>query len=319
MVWNPFAKPKSKPKPAPAPAPAPAQAVVQVEPESDEEWNRKVYASIDAMREQMLNSKDLMDRSNIEIDKLYASLRNIIIEQAGNMNASCDSNQETITSLIAQVEYYTNEFNLAKNNIAALAENIRNISSELLKSIDANSVLNRTIASLQIELNQIILLQNNTQRLLNEANDIIKNLNFNHSASDTRAMITDLNQPYVKHGDDLVAMLSKYIPKTNADATYQKIEYREAEFQKLKNINNIINIVYYIGVVFLFVLLFTSNNVFLKERFLFYIFLLVFPFLYPWVYLFVIKIWTYLFPDKLFSGPTNAFIDQTKQPNVYYN
>jgi hypothetical protein len=47
--------------------------------------------------------------------------------------------------------------------------------------------------------------------------------------------------------------------------------------------------------------------------------LLLIPFLYPWIYLFVIKIWTYLFPDKLFSGPTNAFIDQTKQPNVYYN
>ena len=35
--------------------------------------------------------------------------------------------------------------------------------------------------------------------------------------------------------------------------------------------------------------------------------------------MYTIKIWNYFFPVKQYSGPVNAFVDQTNQPSVYYN
>ena len=89
----------------------------------------------------------------------------------------------------------------------------------------------------------------------------------------------------------------------------RKIDYREIEYNKLKIINSIINIVYYIVLILLFALLFSENNLLLKERFLFYIFLILLPYLYPWIYILTKKIWASLFPDTLTQGPTNAFLN----------
>jgi hypothetical protein len=89
----------------------------------------------------------------------------------------------------------------------------------------------------------------------------------------------------------------------------RKIDYRDIEYNKLKSINSIINIVYYILLILLFVLLFSENNLLLKERFLFYLFLILLPYLYPWIYILIKKIWTSLFPDTLTEGPKNAFLN----------
>jgi chromosome segregation ATPase len=68
---------------------------------------------------------------------------------------------------------------------------------------------------------------------------------FNKEVSETQSLIIDYNQGYVNNGDNLVAMLNKHIPVSDADATYAKIQYRDVEYANLKNMNNMINILYY--------------------------------------------------------------------------
>lgn len=288
---------------------------------TDIQFNAKIQADIAKLIGLIAAQNANIARYNREIEAWYKKLKpipNAVTPSAMRAQPTGISAQAYANAL-AQLAHYKKSLGICNTDITALQTSAQTTFSELQLLKDDIDGLKAKAASLEADIDKAVLLQSATQRLLDEANDTIHRLNFTHDVSDTRALITDLNQPYVKHGDDLVAMLSKHIPITNANATYQKIEYREAEFEKLKNINTIINMVFYAGVIFLYTILFASNNVFLKERFIFYIILTFFPFLYPWIYLYATKIGTYLFPEKLFSGPVNAFIDQTNQPNVYYN
>jgi hypothetical protein len=295
--------------------------------ESDVEYNNGIYAEINKNREYVTNEQNNIrndtsdiERLNIEIAELYKRLRPIsnFAPSALAIKAPTISPRE-LQDVILQLKYYKEQLNLVQKDLKLSQEQIQQLFNEAQTLRDTVTANTAQIASLQKDLDTKTRLYEDALLQLIESNNIIKLLEFNQSVSDTRYLITDLNQPYVKHGDDLVAMLSKYIPISNADATYQKLEYRDAEFSNLKNINNIINIVYYAGVIFLFVLLFTSNNVFLSDRYLLYIFLILLPILYPWIYMYTIKIWNYFFPVQQYSGPVNAFVDQTNQPSVYYN
>jgi hypothetical protein len=141
--------------------------------------------------------------------------------------------------------------------------------------------------------------------LLNNSNYIQQNT---HSYLDKVNTILDNNTP------------------TNDDYTtiVRKIDYRDIEYNKLKKINSTINIVYYICVGVLFILLYSENNLLLKDRFLFYIFLLLIPYLYPWAVILLKKIWNTLIPTVLTQGPKNAFLNNinTNYPdyrNIDYN
>lgn len=284
-------------------------------PLSDEEWNRRIYAKIHTNEDSINNNHSYIRKTTKEISDLYKQLRNI--NRQATAGAPCAANEAMLKSLISQLAYYKAQLEIAKRDLAKSVLEIQQLFNQLQPLKDSAISNNILIQDLQKQLTEETILYNKAQLEVGYAYDAARQAQFNQSVSETQKIITDLNSPYVKHGDDLVAMLSKYIPKSNADTTYAKIEYRDVEFANLKNTNIIINIVYYIGVIILFVLLFTSNNVFLKERFIFYILLILLPLLYPWIYLYISKIWQYIFPTTLFSGPKNAFIDQSTQPNVY--
>jgi hypothetical protein len=128
--------------------------------------------------------------------------------------------------------------------------------------------------------------------------------------------ITLLNNPLLQTGTKMSDLLTNYLPINNAQTTYEKVVYRDEEHSKLKNVNRIINIVYYCGVVVLLLLLFTSDNLYLKERFPLYIFIIILPYLYPWIYKLAGVLWGFVFPMIDYTGPKNAFIDKnyTQQP-----
>ena len=128
--------------------------------------------------------------------------------------------------------------------------------------------------------------------------------------------ITLLNNPLLQTGNKMSDLLTNYLPINNAQTTYEKVVYRDEEHSKLKSVNRIINIVYYCGVVLLLLLLFTSDNLYLKERLPLYIFIIILPYLYPWLYKLTGVIWGFIFPMIDYTGPKNAFIDKnyTQQP-----
>lgn len=125
------------------------------------------------------------------------------------------------------------------------------------------------------------------------------------------------NSPLLYAGPLISDLLTNYLPINNANTTYEKVIYRDIEYTNLKNVNIIINIIYYCIVVLLFLLLFSDNNLYLGERFPLYIFLILLPFLYPWVYKFAGLIWESIFPKILYTGPKNAFIDKIYVEHSY--
>lgn len=125
------------------------------------------------------------------------------------------------------------------------------------------------------------------------------------------------DNPLIGTGAEMSDLLTNYLPINNAQTTYEKVEYRDEEHGKLKTTNRIINIVYYCGVVLLLLLLFTENNLFLDERYPLYIFLILLPFLYPWIYKIAGQMWGFIYPVLDYTGPKNAFIDTMPKQNTY--
>lgn len=109
-----------------------------------------------------------------------------------------------------------------------------------------------------------------------------------------------------------IDILNTYLPSFDSNTIYKEIEYRDIEYIRLYQINYVINIIYYIGFTLLLLLLFSSNNLLFKERFLLYLCLAILPFLYPWIFLISRKLWNYMSPSIIYNGPKNAFIDTNK-------
>ena len=107
----------------------------------------------------------------------------------------------------------------------------------------------------------------------------------------------------------LYTLLEKYLPGYDANTLYREIEYRDTEYAKLIKINYYLNIFYYCLFIILILTLFSSDKLFLRDRFVIYIFLAILPILYPWIFLLFRRIYLYFNPSIQYNGPENAFID----------
>lgn len=156
-----------------------------------------------------------------------------------------------------------------------------------------------------------------TQEIINNQPYIDTSLNVVYKSQVTSAINTLNNTPLIYTGSIVSDLLTNYLPINNAQTTYEKVVYRDEEHSNLKSVNRIINIIYYCGVVLLLLLLFSEDNLYLSERFPLYIFLILLPYLYPWIYKFFGMIWAGIFPMIDYTGPKNAFIDKTYIPTAY--
>jgi len=120
---------------------------------------------------------------------------------------------------------------------------------------------------------------------------------------------------YVNNIKLLYDKLTQLNPQIQADTTYRKIEYRDAEHKLLMTVNDFINIIYYVLLFIMVILLASSNRLLIKERFLVYLLLIILPFLYPYIFDYCKKIFNSLFISKPIHGPKNAFVE-IPPPNV---
>jgi hypothetical protein len=111
-------------------------------------------------------------------------------------------------------------------------------------------------------------------------------------------------------------MFSKYIPHIDPNVINRKIEYREKEHDFLMKINSIMNIVYYILFFLMIILLIGGNNLQFSQRYIFYLFLLILPFLYPYVFKILSYLYNYFTDIKNIHGPKNAFLDTNGEYNL---
>jgi hypothetical protein len=105
----------------------------------------------------------------------------------------------------------------------------------------------------------------------------------------------------------LYNVLDKYLPDHDSNTIYREIEYRDNEYAKLSKLNYYLNVFYYCLFIILILVLFSSDKIFLQERFMVYLFLAILPILYPWLFMLFRRIFVYIYPS--YNGPINAFVD----------
>jgi hypothetical protein len=111
--------------------------------------------------------------------------------------------------------------------------------------------------------------------------------------------------------------LLKRNPVENPEVTYKKIEYRNEAHELLSTINHWMTILYFIILVVMLGLLSMSQRLFLRERALLYLFLVVLPFAFPYLFQIVNYIYNYLFPHSPTHGPKNAFLDTESKRDAF--
>ena len=92
----------------------------------------------------------------------------------------------------------------------------------------------------------------------------------------------------------------------NPDVLYEKVNYREIEHEKIFNINNALDILYY-SFYFSFLLIMICMGNVKREHFLIYLFVGLIPIIYPFLFKFGKIFIEYLSPPL--HGPKNAFVD----------
>lgn len=102
-----------------------------------------------------------------------------------------------------------------------------------------------------------------------------------------------------------------FYPQKIDETNKTKTEYRSVEHDKLKTISKIINIIYYSFLVLLFMLLFSSNNLLLQDRWFIYLILISLPYLYPWIFMGFVALKLSIFPNKDEKGPYVPFQDNS--------
>jgi hypothetical protein len=124
------------------------------------------------------------------------------------------------------------------------------------------------------------------------------NTNTETTGVDTMTIISDLNKN-----------LSLWLSGTDPKTTYRKIDYRSAEQETLSTLNQYVTATYYVAFGVLLLLLGTSGNLMLQERFLSYVVLFLLPVLYPFVFSWIYNAVTSWTKPEVLHGPKNAFLE----------
>jgi len=126
------------------------------------------------------------------------------------------------------------------------------------------------------------------------------------------------NNPDHKELNDTLEEKNKFLQyllnKTNAlnprpEVTYKKIEYRNESHEYIERMNTIITVGYFVLLVVLLLLLLLTNRLQLSQRFPLYLFLLLLPFVFPYLFEGLYALYKWFFLKASTSGPKNAFLE----------
>jgi len=130
------------------------------------------------------------------------------------------------------------------------------------------------------------------QELESQKNDNILNIK---NINDNTTTITD--------------ELSKLYSKSSLDK--RKIEYRQEEIQKINYYNNMITIFYFFVLFMYFLYLVVTEKLNIGRSWFIYIILIIFPiYIYPFLFYYIKKLFTFLSINMELNGPKNVFINE---------
>jgi hypothetical protein len=107
-------------------------------------------------------------------------------------------------------------------------------------------------------------------------------------------------------------------PVENPSTILKKAEYRSESHTWLSTINRWITYLYFAVLIGLLLFLFMKKELKLSERFMVYFFLIILPFLFPYLFELLAQGYLWIFPNGAIHGPKNAFLD-TANPIDSYN
>lgn len=197
-----------------------------------------------------------------------------------------------IAEIDAEIAPYDVKTNMFKSDIIALNRDIIKINDEIL---ELNKI--KELNMLGIEgLNKII---NGLDRTILEletkiySNVVVNNKNLLNLTENTD---TSLNY--------LFSYLNK--KRLSSNVIYDKIDHRETEHENLYNRNKIFDILFYCFYFSFILIMICTQNV-KRENFLIYLFVGLIPFIYPFVFKWILYLIRYLSNDP--HGPKKAFVD----------
>jgi len=194
--------------------------------------------------------------------------------------------------LIDEAAPYESKTIILNSDIIALEREIKKISGEInalnkikeenrLKIEEINKIINgldKTILELETKIYGNIVVNNKNLLNLSEKTDISLNYLFSY-----------LNKQ-----------------KLSSDVIYDKIEYRDIEHEHLYNRNKLFDILFYCFYFSFLLIMICTQNI-KKENFLIYLFVGLMPFIYPFVFKWILYLIRYLSND--IHGPKKAFVD----------
>lgn len=236
------------------------------------------------------NNKSQFISSN---DVSFNSTNNIFTKYKDDIEFT---NSITEKILADERDYFTNKYSVqVYDYLLKKREEIYEIQDNLLASISFDGVITTNS-------NDYITINGNSYNLNSLSDKIVDRVNQTKDQT--------ISEVYEKIKD--------YLPNTDIELINRKVEYRSMEHDKLKWINSIMNIVYYSLLITLFIILFSTDNLYFTDRFLLYLFLILAPYLFPYFYNLIKKTFN-LFKNPIseLHGPKNAFLDTSvNKPDI---
>jgi chromosome segregation ATPase len=236
-------------------------------------------------------------------------IKNQISQCNNNLNASKGS----ISRAAQRIQQNINDYEILNKRYNDLVPTISVMDAQMAIDMMEINNLNGEISVLKdiiIKLNKIIeadklvieelnknvaLLDNNIEQLIIK---IYSNIVYNNKN------ILQLNENIDSSLNTLFYHLNK--DKKPSKVYFEQIKHRDTEHEILYNINKVIDILFYCFY-FSFILIIICTQNMKREYFLIYLFVGLIPFIYPFLFKWLINLINYLFKDN--SGPKNAFVD----------
>ncbi len=265
---------------------------------------------------EILKLRALLKRNRFTDVDGYKLIENSITILKGKIK-DCEDRCGALTLLIPVKE---EELRQARLRIEGLITVIDGYEQRILDYNSQNTLvkfdisdLTKIFEDLQKKFDEIDLKNKAAKQSIYELDGIINTLN---------AQIEDLieqiytnkvynNQNLLKLGEYLDASLNylfSYLKNKSdsSDVIYQKIDHRSEEHQKLHNRNKLFDTLYYCFYFSFMLIMICMQNI-KREYFLFYLFIGLIPFIYPFLFKFVLFLIQYLSNNS--HGPKKAFVD----------
>ncbi len=129
------------------------------------------------------------------------------------------------------------------------------------------------------------------------------------------------NNPNHEKFNENANFLKYFLDKTRStfttpETTFKKIEYRNEAHELLVTINTLMTILYFVILVFMIGVLVVTNRLDLKSQTPLFLFLVILPFVFPYLFQGLQYLYEKIFPNTPTQGPKNAFLASPETPLV---